>query len=310
MTPGRIYILPTRSWAVLLAVLAAMWYAAISQRNSPAYLLMFFLSSLVLVSSLHAHFALADLRLRVGRIEPVFEGEKLRLTVEIMNLSRRPRVALALAPNKHVFKEEAHVRIAPLAASGSERAEMLVPAVKRGKHRLGRLAITTVYPMGFWRSWRYELADATYLVYPRPDGPLPSPDGPALNTDVPAGVGAGGDDYAGVRPYQIGESQRHIDWRAVARGQGLLAKKFTGAGSRRVWFEYDDTRVLTDDEARLRQLSRWIVDADRDGLAYGVRMPGFETEPARGTAHFHRCLAALALHDSAPVRGGGTNASV
>lgn len=302
MTPGRIYILPTRSWAVLLAVLAAMWYAAVSQRNSPAYLLMFFLGSLVMVSALHAHFALVNLRLRVGRIEPVFEGENARIAVEASNLSRRPRVALALAPNGHVFKEDAHVRIASLGANATEHLEMFLPTAKRGRHRLGRLAFTTVYPMGFWRSWRYEVADNSYLVFPKPEGTLPLPEGPALTTDVPAGVGAGGDDYAGVRPYQIGESQRHIDWRAVARGQGLLVKKFSGAGSRRVWFEYENTLSLKDDEARLRQLSRWIVDADHDGLAYGLRLPGFEAEPARGTTHFHRCLGALALYD--PHRRG------
>ena len=306
MTPGRIYILPTRSWVVLLAVLAAMWYAAVSQRNSPAYLLMFFLGSLVMVSAVHAHFALADLRLRVGRVDPVFEGENIRVSVESTNLSRRPRVALALAPRGHVFKEGAHVRVPPLPANASEQAEMFLPAGKRGRHTVGRLAFTTVYPMGFWRSWRYEVADAPYLVYPRPEGPLPLPDGPALTTDVPAGVGAGGDDYAGVRPYQTGESQRHIDWRAVARGQPLMVKKFSGAGSRRVWFEYENTLALVGEDARLRQLSRWIVDADRDGLAFGLRIPGFEAEPARGRTHFHRCLAALALYD--PTRTGAVRA--
>ena len=75
MTSHRIYILPTRSWVVLALVLAAVWYAAISQNNGAAYLLMFFLSSLALVTAIHAHFALAGLRLRADRPEPVFAGE-------------------------------------------------------------------------------------------------------------------------------------------------------------------------------------------------------------------------------------------
>ena len=291
--------MPTRSWVVLLAVLAAMWYAAVSQRNSAAYLLMFFLGSLVLVSAMHAHFALAELRLRVGRIEPVFEGEAARATVEVTNLSRRPRAALEVSPRGQVFKEETHERLALLEANGSVAVVMSFPPAKRGRQRLDRLALTTVYPLGFWRSWRYEAADASYLVYPRPEGMLLLPDGPALTTDVPSGAGAGGDDYSGVRPYQVGESQRHIDWRAAARGQRLLVKKFSSAGSRRVRFEYEDTLVLGDMEARLRQLCRWIVDADHAGLAYGLRLPGFDAEPARGATHRERCLAALALYDSA-----------
>ena len=63
---------------MLLAVLAAMWYAVISQRNSTAYLLMFFLASLILVSAIHAHFALTSLEVHVGRIEPVFAGDVRR----------------------------------------------------------------------------------------------------------------------------------------------------------------------------------------------------------------------------------------
>ena len=98
MTTGRIYILPTRSWVVLGAVLAAMWYAAISQRNSAAYLLMFFLGSLVLVSALHAHFALVDLRLRTGRINPVFEGESARVLVEVTNISEIASSSLVAMP--------------------------------------------------------------------------------------------------------------------------------------------------------------------------------------------------------------------
>ena len=299
MTTGRIYILPTRSWVVLLAVLAAMWYAAVSQRNSAAYLLMFFLGSLVLVSALHAHFALADLRLRVGRIEPIFEGQAARITVEVTNGSRRSRTALEVSPRGQVFKEDTHERLARLEGNGTAAVVMPLPLAKRGRQRLDRLALTTVYPLGFWRSWRYEAAEGSYLVYPRPEGKLPLPDGPALTTDVPAGAGAGGDDYSGVRPYQVGESQRHIDWRAAARGQGLLVKKFSGAGSRRVFFEYEDTAALGDVEARLRQLCRWIVDADHAGLAYGLRLPGFEAEPSRGAVHYERCLAALALYDPA-----------
>ena len=65
VTPHRIYILPTRTWTVLVAIMAAMWYAAISQSNSAAYLLMFFTGSLVMVSAIHAHYALVGLEMRI-----------------------------------------------------------------------------------------------------------------------------------------------------------------------------------------------------------------------------------------------------
>ena len=294
MTSHRIYILPTRSWMWLLAVLAATWYAAISQSNSAAYLLMFFLSSLVLVTAIHAHFALVGLRLRVERVEPVFVGETVRVPVEVQNPTRRPRLALAVAPRGRVFKEAFHAALGNLERESSQTTELTLPAPRRGRFEVGRLALTTVYPMGFFRSWRYEPTDAAYLVYPAPVGSLPLPPGPAVTADAVAGTGGGGDDYVGARPYQPGESQRHVDWKAVARGQPLLIKQFSGTGSRRLWLEYSSVAHLADPEARLSQLSFWIVDADRSGYAFGLRLPGFEAEPGRSRSHFHRCLAALA----------------
>ena len=293
----RIYILPTRSWAVLCAVLAAMWYAALSQNNSVAYLLMFFLASVVMVSAVHAHFALAGLRLRLGRVEPVFAGEIARVPVEILNPTRRARRALEVAPNGHVFKEFAHKMVGPLEAEGSRSVELSVQTQRRGPLSVGRLAITTVYPMGFFRAWRYEPAETDALVYPAPAGSLPLPGGAAFTAEAIAGTGAGGDDYTGVRPYRAGESQRHVDWRAAARGQPLLIKQFAGSGSRRLWFEYGDVTGIAGVEARLAQMSRWIVEAESQGYAYGLRLPGFEAEPACGQTHQRRCLGALALFE-------------
>ncbi len=297
MKPRRIYILPTRSWAVLAAVLAAMWYAAVSQSNSVAYLLMFFLASLIMVSAVHTHFALAGLELRVGRIEPVFAGESASVPVEVINATRRVKYALHLAPNRQVFKEAAHTAVGRLTAAGSQAATLTLPTMCRGRVALGRLALTTVYPLGFFRAWRYETSDADFLVYPVPAGTLPLPSGPVLSAETVEGFGVGGDDFSGVRPYQPGESQRHMDWRAVARGQPLLVKQFRGTGSRRIWLDYTDAAALAGVEARLSQLCRWIVDAEAQGIAYGLRLPGFETEPSRGHAHRQRCLGALALFE-------------
>ncbi len=294
MRPQRIYILPTASWGVLAFVLSAAWYAAMSQGNSAAYLLMFFLASLVLVSAIHAHFALTGLSVQVGRIEPVFAGELAHVPVEVRNLSRRARAALEVAPNGKVFKEPWHAALPEAAPGCAAEADLLYRTSRRGRLMLKRLAVTTIYPLGFFRSWRYELTDAFCLVFPHPSGSLPLPVGPASAAELAGGAGLGGDDFAGTRPYQSGESQRHVDWRAVARGQPLLVKQFAGAGSRRVWLDYSDVGELSNIEARLSQLSQWIIQAEKEGFNYGLRLPGFTADPSRGNLHLKRCLSALA----------------
>ncbi len=304
---SRIYILPTRSWLVLGGVMLAMWYAAVSQSNSGAYLLMFFLGSLVLVTAYHAHFALVGLATSIGRIAPVHAGQNIRVPVEVTNLTSRRRFALEIAPDGHVFHEPTHAPVVSVNALASATAELLLPAQPRGRHALERVALTTIYPLGFFRSWRYQDANpiAEYLVYPAPFGNLPMPEGAANTAEISAGGGRGGDDYGGVRGYQLGESQRHVDWRAVARGQPLLVKQFAGAGSRRLWFDYDLLPIVGV-EPRLSQLCRWIVEAEKSTVSYGLRVGGFTAPPDRGAQHYHRCLEALALAfppiDETPAR--------
>jgi uncharacterized protein (DUF58 family) len=50
-------------------------------------------------------------------------------------------------------------------------------------------------------------------------------------------------------------------------------------------------------EARLEQLSRWIVDAEERGDRYGRELPRVHIAPDRGADHRHKCLAALAVHE-------------
>ena len=223
------------------------------------------------------------------------------MPVEILNLTRRPRRVLSVAPNGRVFKEDHHEAAEVLNATSSTHLELLLITTARGRHRLQRVAITTIYPLGFFRSWRYHATDSEYLVYPKPKGELPLPSGANATAEVSAGGGRGGDDYAGVKNYQLGESQRHVDWRAVARGQPLLVKRFAGAGSRRLWFDYAELSSLPNVEARLSQLCRWVLDAEKGAYSYGLRVDGFAAEPSRGPAHYHRCLEKLATTFSSPV---------
>jgi uncharacterized protein (DUF58 family) len=59
-----------------------------------------------------------------------------------------------------------------------------------------------------------------------------------------------------------------------------------------------------DTEARLEQLTRWVVDAEETGDRYGLELPGVHIAPNRGAQHRHECLAALAVHGLKLAEGG------
>ena len=114
---------------------------------------------------------------------------------------------------------------------------------------------------------------------------------PAADGRIPATNGD--EDLSGLRAYQAGDSSRRIDWKASARGQGLLTREFHGMADSTLWLDWSQT--TGDPELRLSQLTRWLLDARDAGLAYGLRLPQQEIAIGQGAAHERRCLAALAL---------------
>jgi uncharacterized protein (DUF58 family) len=135
------------------------------------------------------------------------------------------------------------------------------------------------------------------LVYPRPDdGRLPLPE-PAGGRGEKRVAGGGSDDFAGLRAYQTGDSPRHIDWKAAARGQGLQTKVFSGRAAAELWLDWNQLPPGLDLESRLSRLTRWVLLADQDGLRYGLRLPGMELAPDTGEPHRLACLRELALYD-------------
>ena len=286
------FVYPTASFAGLLFVLAAMWYAASSQNSPAVYLLLFALTAVFLVSIPHTLINLADVTIVLESVKPAFAGQEVSLSVEVMNRSRATRhgINLALAGSGRERK-----RIDHIPGGKAARVTLRFPARQRGEHRIGTLCLTSAYPLGFVRVLKKFAASQTYLVYPKPAGDLQLPlsRARAPHSRPQADIGEG-DDFAGVRPYVTGESQRHIDWKAVARGQPLMTKQFAAEAEDFVRLDFSAFH-LADVEDRLSQLALWVIEAERTRRPYGLRLPGTEILPAVGQSHFQQCLRALSL---------------
>lgn len=286
----RVY--PTSSLAGLIFVLGATWYAAASQGNAAAYLLLFALTALFVVSIPRTLLNLAGLKTTAESVKPTFLGDEASLPVEILNQSRLPRHGLTLRMSDSDGEAE---RIDCIPVGKATRATLRFTARKRGQHRIGKLFLESGYPLGFFRTLRSQAAPQHYLVYPRPAGDPNLPLNRAkLARGNPQLEFGEGDDFAGVRPYILGESQRHIDWKAVARGQPLMTKQFSTEASGLLYFDFAAVQ-FSDIEDRLSQLALWVIEAERARRPYGLRLPAEEIAPSLGQAHFHRCLRALAL---------------
>jgi len=286
------FVYPTASFAGLLFVLAAMWYAASSQNSPAVYLLLFALTAVFLVSIPHTLINLADVTIALESVKPAFAGQEVSLSVEVMNRSRATRhgINLALAGSGKERKRIDHVP-----AGKAARVALRFPARQRGEHKIGTLCLTSAYPLGFVRVLKKFAASQTYLVYPKPAGDLQLPlsRARAPHSRPQADLGEG-DDFAGVRAYVPGESQRHIDWKAVARGQPLMTKQFAAEAEDSVHLDFSAFHLQTW-KIGCSQLALWVIEAERTRRPYGLRLPGTEILPAVGQSHFQQCLRALSL---------------
>jgi uncharacterized protein (DUF58 family) len=290
----QLYILPSAAGGLYAVLVAVVLIAAINYGNGMIFGLAFLLAAIGVVSMLHTHRNLHRLRLRAAAASPVFAGETARFPVCLTNDSARPRHALAIEHEGCVLET---FDLAPRA----EACAMLpVTARRRGWLEAPAFHVSTRFPLGLLYSWsRRVRLESRCLVYPAPAaaGAVITEAGGGESGEGAARSGAG-EDFLGQREYRAGDSLRHVNWRAVARGQGWLTKEFGGGAGSTVWLDWDDWPGL-EAEARLSLLCRAVLDAERAGLAYGLRLPGETLAPAAGEDHQARCLERLALFDQA-----------
>jgi uncharacterized protein (DUF58 family) len=269
---------------VLMALIAFLYHINV-------LLLFGFLSvSLCLVNWLHNYYALQGLRIEVGFAPPVFVGDDVCHVLIITNHNPGRRDDL-------VVKLESELRFA-LEHLESRTVHMLSRAQQRGWQSMANIFLSTGYPLGLSKAMVELALDSRVLVYPEPiveSSRLPAVDNiQDLNAE---GYSRGGvADFSGHRAYRVGDNPAHIDWKAYAKGHGMLAKEFDHeAVGKCLIFDFAETALDGDLEQRLSRLCRWLLDADQAGLQYGLRLPEIEIPCGSGELHLCRCLQELSL---------------
>ena len=150
------------------------------------------------------------------------------------------------------------------------------------------------------RRWR---PAAQILVYPAPEPfapPLP-PGEPRSGGAASARVQSTGE-FEGVRSYRRGDPLKLVVWKQAAKAQArgsdeLVSRDSQQAQRYELWLDFalaGGGAAAADTEHRLSRLTAWVLQADKLGVDYGLRLPGIEVKPASGEAHKRRCLEALA----------------
>lgn len=291
-----IYIPPTGPGLLMGAVLLVMLLGSVNYNNSLGYVLTFLLGSIVLVSVLHTYRNLSGLEVKLKGSCTAFAGEPARFRLQLRNPGSLPRYALRLGSAQGL---ETGADLAP--DEGAE-LELRVPTQQRGVLELGQVNLWTRFPLGLFKAQSFLDTPLQCLVYPRPGPARPLPAAQPAGTQLAAGAALGGtEDFTGFRAYVPGDSPRHVHWKAAARSEALVVKQFGGGAAVEYWLDWAALPGY-DNEQRLSQLCRWVLDAHGANLRYGLRLPGTPpVDPANGNAHRDHCLALLARFPGQPA---------
>ena len=292
IAPRQIYILPTRYGVIFGLLLMLLLIGSINYGNNLAFFLTFLLAGLGIVAILHTWRNLVGLELFPGSNQPVFAGQSACFKIHLVNNRGSERPAIQIhASNKSSATTD-------LGGNSRDSLKLYLDTNHRGELKLGRVTLSTSYPLGLLRAWSYVELGASCLVYPKPGTKQPPATNSEYDRSSSGDKGVGVDDFVGIRAYRTGDSPKQINWKALASERGLQTKQFGGDRADRVWLEWQSMPGV-DVEERLSRICRGVLDACEQEQEFGLRMPGTELSPSHGQTHRHLCLAALALYGEA-----------
>ncbi len=292
----RVFTLPSNAGLFYLAMLVLLFLASTNYNLNLGFGMTYLLGGLAAINALFTFKNLAYLRLNAGISQPIFAGDVAEFPIHINNTKNLARYALHF----NFVTDNTVEHIVDINPQASVMLRLQVQSTRRGYLAIPRIRIQTWFPLGLLRAWSTWLPDTKALVYPTPETdppPLPlspSADGTGLHSN-------GDEDFAGVRSYQSGDPLKHLSWKHIARvdpdaGGNLVTKLFSGGAQGEVMLDFAQLNPQLNVELRLSRMTAWVLEAERNGLAYGFKLEGIDYPPALNEEHRTACLQALALY--------------
>jgi uncharacterized protein (DUF58 family) len=286
---SRIYILPTRRGLAVFGMIAIMLLTSLNYALALGFAVTFLLAGLCAAALLHTFRNIAGIELAPLAAGETFAGGTLPFTLAIAG-SASARSAITLAAGGGV---PVTVDVIPDAALP---VTLEVPAPKRGRVALGRVTLSSDFPVGLWRGWAYVHFPLAGVVFPAPEADAPPLPAGRDGEDAHSESTEGDADLSGLRTYQAGDPLQRVAWKAVARGAGWHTKHFEGGGSKGpADLAWNALPHALDADQRIARLAAWVLAAERVARPFALHLPGTALPAGQGREHRRMALTALAM---------------
>jgi uncharacterized protein (DUF58 family) len=217
----------TRSGLGYSALISVVGVVAFLSANNLVFLVLAALLATLLLSGFVSRLSLAGLELDFEFPDHISARRRVQARLRLKNLKHwMPSFSIHLSgAQESVYSDELYF---PLLAGGAAVEEVVeVQFARRGVHTENGFYLRSRFPFGFAeRNVRVTLRREV-LAYPCLE-PKPEFDELAgrLQGELEARARGGGYDFYRIRPYEVGESARHVDWKATAHTGQLQVREF------------------------------------------------------------------------------------
>ncbi|MBI3230238.1 MAG: hypothetical protein HYZ45_08720 [Burkholderiales bacterium] len=267
----RVYIVPTGAGWGYVGMLILLFIGAINYNLSLGFALTFLLIGVALIDMHMTYRNLAHLHLVPNRSHAIFAGETAQFELSIANQKNLDRYAIwiGFVDPQQDFPEQA----LDLAEHSSTSVTLSVPSQQRGWLAAPKVRLRTRFPLGLLVAWSYWQPSLQCLVYPAPE------------IDAPP----------------LPQAARQIAKLDLHDGGELVTKHFEGGSSTQLHLDFAQLPAHLDIESKLARMTRWVLQAEQEGLRYAFSLGDVELGLGQGSAHQTACLRALALFDGQRV---------
>lgn len=292
LSQRSIFIVPSLVGVFFSLLLVLLLVTASNYQNSLIFALTFWLFSIAISAMIFTYKNLSGLIIKTSHAVSGFSGSPVEIPIRLQGELKSHQGLMLSWPQKDIAAQ-----IISTEVDRASEKEIAIPYIlgKRGYLKTNRIRIESRYPFGLYKTWTWLRLNTFGVVYPKPMYiPFILSEGDGQDEGDNTSKSLGNDEFLGLRSYQAGDPMKHIAWKYLAKGKGLLTKEYDNQALSLRWLDWHSLQGKSVEE-RLSYLTGWVLQAESEGRSYGLILPNVRVQPDSGDKHREQCLRHLAL---------------
>jgi len=286
LSANKTYILPTKFGLALGFVAFLVFIIAITFGHPFSYFITFFIVAIIIVCAFYTNNSISRLKSFSFKDEYVELGVDSSILFEISSKE--------VGEYKNIETKVGKRGATKVSSVGEKNLKLraMVNPSRCGVFSLWRVRISSTYPLGLFYAWKYIMPNKEAIVYPKRvrdksssyESEYVASEEESLDLNPESN-----DEFLDHRRFRDNDYWKHIDWKAYARGRGLLTKNFSGTSSKVKTIKMSSS----DNLEKLGIVVNDVLDAFESNRDSILICDNEVVSRGRNLGHLNKCLRVL-----------------